>query len=306
MATDKELLAVWSKGHIMSKNVAHYMRTDDHGNTMYFNDYGTRDSHGWVIEYIKPLSEGGSDTLDNKRPMHWNAAHLRSLATNKELRAVWNKGRLFASFGPQSVREDILGNLMRYDEYGTQELHAWVIDYIKPLSEGGKDTLSNKRALSLKSRKILAEAPDILEVWKKGREFLKSTRLDVLGNFMNFDEFNTQNSHGWVIDYIKPLSKGGTDTLDNKRPLNWQSSKLLTKHSEILEVWEKGHTVKGYDPKILRLDDLGNIILFDDMGSEYRYGWTVDHIKPLSEGGSDTLDNKRPLRWNAKKEEGNG
>lgn len=62
-------------------------------------------------------------------------------------------------------------------------------------------------------------------------------------------------------------------------------------------VWKKGKAVSS-DPDKWRKDDCGAWISRE----RYRdrdsiYGWEIDHIKPKSEGGSDDLENLRPLQW---------
>lgn len=32
-------------------------------------------------------------------------------------------------------------------------------------------------------------------------------------------------------------------------------------------------------------------------GTEGQYGWEIDHIKPVSKGGADVLENLQPLHW---------
>lgn len=66
----------------------------------------------------------------------------------------------------------------------------------------------------------------------------------------------------------------------------------------VLAVWDKGTIVDDMDPSVWRRDDYGNIIYFADYGdTESAYGWEIDHITPLSEGGSNELFNLRPLNW---------
>lgn len=66
----------------------------------------------------------------------------------------------------------------------------------------------------------------------------------------------------------------------------------------IQAVWEKGNVVYGYDPDLWRKDQCGAWMgrsYYGNRNSEY--GWEIDHIKPVSRGGSDALTNLRPLQW---------
>ncbi|TLX84550.1 MAG: HNH endonuclease [Thaumarchaeota archaeon] len=78
-------------------------------------------------------------------------------------------------------------------------------------------------------------------------------------------------------------------------------------HDNILSVWAKGTVVDGNDPSLWRKDECGAWIF----RSHYErrtsvYGWVIDRITPLSEGGTDELSNLRPLHWEntARKEDG--
>ena len=74
---------------------------------------------------------------------------------------------------------------------------------------------------------------------------------------------------------------------------------------EIIEaVWLKGRTMGIY--ATLRVDAWGWTIVEQDHGNiRSRYGWEIDHIVPVAQGGTDELDNLQPLQWenNRRKDE---
>lgn len=76
-----------------------------------------------------------------------------------------------------------------------------------------------------------------------------------------------------------------------------------------LSVWEKAKIIylegRQYDPRIWRWDVFGNIIKFTDHGKiDSRFGWEIDHILPVSKGGTDIFSNLQPLYWQNNREKG--
>ena len=72
----------------------------------------------------------------------------------------------------------------------------------------------------------------------------------------------------------------------------------LSQAQLIVHVWQKGHIVAGYDAGKWRKDDFGNWIRWQDYGNrDSEFGWEIDHIVPVSEGGTDDFSNLRPLWW---------
>jgi len=67
---------------------------------------------------------------------------------------------------------------------------------------------------------------------------------------------------------------------------------------EILTIWGKGQVVLGREPSEWREDDFGNRIQFDKYGDrDSSFGWEVDHIISIKDGGSNLLSNLRPIQW---------
>jgi hypothetical protein len=69
-------------------------------------------------------------------------------------------------------------------------------------------------------------------------------------------------------------------------------------------VWEKARAMGT--SAILRVDAWGWTIVRQDYGNvRSRYGWEVDHVIPVAQGGTDDLSNLQPLQWenNRRKDE---
>lgn len=80
----------------------------------------------------------------------------------------------------------------------------------------------------------------------------------------------------------------------------------LTDESTIQFVWEKGITVKDFDPNLVRKDACGAWIVRNAYGNKNNvYGWEIDHVYPISLGGDDDEKNLRPMQWENNKSKSN-
>lgn len=123
------------------------------------------------------------------------------------------------------------------------------------------------------------------------------------------------SAYGWVLEYILPLDKGGSDTKNNIH--------IVSCAANMLRNGRITYTIDGVryqvqkdsngDYSIYKIGDkrmsfwekeFGNVEEAVDFANRLikkcaygqvnsRYGWDIDHIKPLSKGGSDTDDNKQ-------------
>jgi len=62
-------------------------------------------------------------------------------------------------------------------------------------------------------------------------------------------------------------------------------------------VWQKGDIDPGFPADVFRKDICGATIHRQRHGQQVQWGWEIDHIRPVSEGGTDSIINLRPLHW---------
>ena len=74
--------------------------------------------------------------------------------------------------------------------------------------------------------------------------------------------------------------------------------------AEIEAVWRRGFILPNYDPAVWRKDACGWPIKRSEYGTETQYGWEIDHIQPVSRGGTDHLANLQPLQWKNNRHKG--
>ncbi|MDH3251533.1 MAG: HNH endonuclease [Ignavibacteria bacterium] len=67
-------------------------------------------------------------------------------------------------------------------------------------------------------------------------------------------------------------------------------------------VWRKGDAEPGYET--FRKDRCGASMARGAFGKMTEYGWEIDHVVPVTKGGTDDLANLQPLHWENNRHKG--
>lgn len=75
----------------------------------------------------------------------------------------------------------------------------------------------------------------------------------------------------------------------------------------IQEVWSNAKEVLNEDPDEVRMDKCGARIWRKEYGNRNsEYGWEIDHIIPVSKGGTNEITNLQALHWENNAAKGDG
>jgi len=70
--SNAQILVIWNKGKVIPNFSPDVWRWDKCGLVMKFAEHGNRESdHGWEIDHINPVANGGLDNLYNLQPLNW-------------------------------------------------------------------------------------------------------------------------------------------------------------------------------------------------------------------------------------------
>lgn len=127
-------------------------------------------AYGWILEYILPLDNGGTNTTENIHIVSYEAFILRNgrltftidgvryqVQKNNGYYGIYKIGDKTMSiwekeFGNVETAKDFAGRTIKRAAYGqTTSKFGWDIDHIQPLAKNGKDNDENKQIVHVKT-----------------------------------------------------------------------------------------------------------------------------------------------------------
>lgn len=81
-------------------------------------------------------------------------------------------------------------------------------------------------------------------------------------------------------------------------------SALIYMKSEKDKLWDKAKKIPGKNPNLYRKDPYDIEIYKPAYGKNSPKGWDIDHIKPKSKGGSESIRNKQALSAKVNRKKG--
>lgn len=70
--TEETKIAVWNNSRVIPNHPSNIYRWDKCDSVIKWSEHGNRDSeHGWEIDHINPVSNGGEDNIENLQPLNW-------------------------------------------------------------------------------------------------------------------------------------------------------------------------------------------------------------------------------------------
>lgn len=122
------------------------------------------------------------------------------------------------------------------------------------------------------------------------------------------------SAYGWILEYILPLNKGGTNTADNIHIVSYEAFMIrngritfaidgvryqVQKNNGKYGIYKIGDNKMSFWEK-----EFGNVEQARDFAGRLikkcafgqttsNFGWDIDHIQPLSKGGKDNDENKQ-------------
>ena len=79
----------------------------------------------------------------------------------------------------------------------------------------------------------------------------------------------------------------------------------MAHNKTINKVWAKAKPIRGKNPNTHRQDPYGKTMYKNSYGKSSAMGWEIDHIKPTSKGGSNSIRNKQALNTSVNRSKGN-